>query len=64
MPKLKSKGAVKKRFRITKSGKVKASRPRRGHMHAPKDGAARRELRKPLIVGGAWAALLRRMMRG
>lgn len=64
MPKLKSKGAVKKRFRITKSGKVKASRPRRGHMHAPKNGSERRALRRPLILEGAWAALLRRMMRG
>lgn len=64
MPKLKSKGAVKKRFRLTKSGKVKSSRPRRGHMHATKDGAARRALRKPLISEGTWAALLRRMMRG
>ena len=61
MPKIKSKGAVKKRFRPTKSGKLKASRPGRGHQHAPKDGARRRRLRTPLIFEGVWAALLKRM---
>ena len=37
MPKMKSKGAVKKRFVVTKKGRVKCSRPARGHMHASKN---------------------------
>jgi large subunit ribosomal protein L35 len=64
MPKMKSKGAVKKRFRMTKSGKLKSNRPRRGHMHAIKDADAKRGKRKALITTGAWAKLLRRMMGG
>ena len=40
MPKMKSKGAVKKRFRVTKNGKVKCSRPDRGHSTRPFNGKA------------------------
>ncbi len=62
MPKMKSRGAVKRRFKITKSGKAKASKSGRGHMHASKNGKARRNKRKPLILTGTWAVLMRRMM--
>ena len=62
MPKMKSKGAAKKRFRITKSGKVKCSRQDRGHGHAPFGGKVRRGLRKPLVFEGTWAKLIRKMM--
>jgi len=64
MPKMKSKGAVKKRFRQTKSGKLKSNRPHRGHNHAPHDAATRRRTASALITGGTWAKLLRRMMGG
>ena len=64
MPKMKSKGAVKKRFRVTKGGKLKSNRPQRGHMHASKDAATRRRKNTPLITEGAWAQLLKRMMGG
>ncbi len=64
MPKMKSKGAVKKRFRKTKSGKLKSNRPQRGHMHASKDSATRRRKNSPLVTSGKWAVLLKRMMGG
>lgn len=64
MPKMKSKGAVKKRFRITKNGKLKSSRPGRGHQHAPKDAQAKRNKRAALVTDGTWANLLKRMMGG
>jgi large subunit ribosomal protein L35 len=64
MPKMKSKGAVKKRFRITKSGKLKSNRPRRGHMHAIRSAKSKRDKRSSLVISGAWAKLLRRMMGG
>ena len=64
MPKMKSKGAVKKRFRITKNGKLKSNRPHRGHMHAIRDAAHKRNKRRALITEGTWAKLLRRMMGG
>ena len=63
MPKAKSKGSVKKRFRVSKSGKVLCSKNARGHMHAPHSGKERRTLRKPLVITGVWAKLIRQMMR-
>ena len=62
MPKMKSKGAVKKRFRVTKSGLVRSSRPGRGHMHASKDAARKREKRQTLILPRTWGELMKRMM--
>lgn len=62
MPKAKSKGSVKKRFRISKSGKVLCSKNARGHMHANNNGKQRRSLRKPLVLEGVWAKLIRQMM--
>ena len=62
MPKAKSKGSVKKRFRVTKSGKVKCSRPFRGHMHAIHTGRQRRALRRALVIEGVWARLIRNMI--
>ncbi|MDE0903648.1 MAG: 50S ribosomal protein L35 [Planctomycetota bacterium] len=64
MPKMKSKGAVKKRFRRTKSGKLKSNRPSRGHMHAIRSAGAKRAKRRSIITGGTWAKLLLRMMGG
>ena len=63
MPKMKSKGSVKGRFKVTKSGKVKCSRPARGHMHAIHSGKEKRALRKEIVFGGTWARLLKKMMR-
>lgn len=62
MPKMKSKSAATKRFRVTKTGKVKCSRHDRGHGHAPFNGRTSRRLRKPLVIEGTWARLVRNMM--
>ena len=64
MPKMKSKGAIKKRFRLTKKGKLKSSRPHRGHQHAPRDAKHGRNKRSALVIEGTWAKLLKRMMGG
>ena len=64
MPKMKSKGAVKGRFRVTKSGKVKCSRPSRGHMHAKNDAKTSRQKRRPLVIDGQWAVIIRKMLGG
>ena len=64
MPKMKSKGAVKGRFRVTKTGKVKCSRPGRGHMHAKNTAKARRELRSAIVLEGTWAVKMRKMLGG
>jgi len=62
MPKMKSKSAVTKRFRVTKSGKVKCSRPARGHMHASRDASAGRRKRDRIVLDKTWSTLIRRMM--
>jgi large subunit ribosomal protein L35 len=62
MPKMKTRGSVKRRFRITKNGKVKCSKPFRGHMHAIHNGKDRRSLRRAIIIEGTWARLLKKMM--
>lgn len=59
---MKSRGAVKRRFRISKNGKAMCSRSGRGHMHASKNGKDRRAKRKRLVIDGTWAVLMRRMM--
>ncbi len=62
MPKMKSKGSVKSRFRVTKKGKVRCSKPARGHMHAIHNGKEKRALRKSLVIDGTWARLIRKML--
>ncbi len=62
MPKMKSKGAVKKRFRVSKNGKVLSNRPSRGHMKAKNDSNARRKLNTCLILTPTWGRLMARMM--
>ena len=48
MPKLKTKKAISKRFRVTKNGKIMANRANRRHMMADKSPKKRRQLRRPL----------------
>ena len=62
MPKMKSKGAVKKRFRVSKNGKAMCSRPERGHGHAPFNGKVSRNLRKRIVLNQTWSTLIRKMM--
>ncbi|MFT7671172.1 MAG: large subunit ribosomal protein L35 [Planctomycetota bacterium] len=62
MPKMKSKGAVKKRFRVSKSGKVSANRAARGHMHAKNDSKTRRKLNSRLILTPTVGRIMRRLM--
>jgi len=62
MPKMKSRGSVKARFKITKTGKVKCSKPFRGHMHAIHNGKERRNLRNQIVLEGTWARLVKKMM--
>jgi ribosomal protein L35 len=62
MPKMKSKSAVKKRFRISKHGKAVCSRPDRGHGHAPFNGKTGRQLRRRLVLNSTWSTLVRKMV--
>jgi ribosomal protein L35 len=62
MPKMKSKGAVKKRFRMSKHGKAMCSHPGRGHMHASYKGETGRKMRRRMVLNKTWSVLIGRMM--
>ena len=47
MPKLKKNKAATKRFRLTKSGKVKRGKPGRRHLLSHKTAKRKRQLRRP-----------------
>jgi large subunit ribosomal protein L35 len=46
MPKLKTNKAAKKRFKVSKNGKVLRGRPGRRHLLSVKTGKRRRQLRR------------------
>lgn len=50
MPKLKTKKAMKKRYRITNSGKVLAPRSKRRHMMTDRTPKSKRQSRRMLSV--------------
>lgn len=64
MPKMKSKGAVKKRFRMSKNGKAMCSRPGRGHGHSAFNGKTGRSLRRRMVLDHTWSVLISKMMGG
>ncbi len=53
MPKLKTKSSVKKRFKITKSGKVKAGSAYTSHMMQNKGKSMKRKARRTSILSAA-----------
>ncbi len=63
MPKLKTHKGMKKRFRLTASGKVKHRKAFRGHLLGPKSGKRLRHLRRDGIITGAEAKEIREALR-
>jgi large subunit ribosomal protein L35 len=64
MPKAKTNKGLKKRVRVTKTGKVKISRAGRGHLLSKKSSKRRRHLRKKLIASKADAKKILKMLGG
>ncbi len=63
MPKLKTRKSIAKRFKITKSGKVrKLGSAFTSHIMSKKDSKRRRRLRNPTPIVGAQAKSMRRYM--
>lgn len=62
MPKMKSKGAVKKRFRMSKNGKAMCSHPGRGHGHSAFKGKTGRRMRRRMVLDHTWSVLISKMM--
>ena len=62
MPKLKTRKAVAKRFRITKSGKVKRMKAGRSHILTKKSRARKRHLRKSGLVSSSFLKRVKRQL--
>ncbi len=52
MPKMKTHKGLKKRFRVTASGKIKYKRSNAGHLMSGKSGDRCRVMRRPAILQG------------
>ncbi|HBF22973.1 MAG TPA: 50S ribosomal protein L35 [Planctomycetes bacterium] len=64
MPKQKTKKAIARRMKLTRTGKVLRRRMATGHLLSPKSPKRRRVLGKAAVVVGKIAANYRRLMGG
>lgn len=62
MPKLKTNKSVKKRFKVTKNGKVMRKRAGKSHLMASFTGARVRKLRRPVCLAPGDAKVYKRML--
>ncbi|OGW75927.1 MAG: 50S ribosomal protein L35 [Omnitrophica bacterium RBG_13_46_9] len=62
MPKLKTKKALRKRFRFTKKGKIKRSKACKSHILTKKSRNRKRSLRKAGLVSKGGAKSIKRLM--
>jgi large subunit ribosomal protein L35 len=62
MPKLKTNRSAAKRFKITKTGKIKKRSANRGHMLGKMSRKAKRKLRKSSYVSAVEAKKIRRLL--
>ncbi len=63
MPKQKTHKGMKKRFKLSASGKAKHRKAFRGHKLSHKSGKRRRQLRQDGMVTGKEAAMIRKALR-
>ncbi len=64
MPKLKSKRGAKKRFKVTATGKVKASKSNRRHILTTKTRKSKRHSRKANVLNKSDSARMRLAVLG
>lgn len=62
MPKMKTRKALKGRFRLTASGQLKRNHPGRRHIMTKKTTKRKRQLRCPALVSSAHLATYKRLM--
>jgi large subunit ribosomal protein L35 len=63
MPKVKTHKGMKRRFKLTATGKVKHRRAFRGHLLSHKSSKRKRQLRQDAVIEGAEAAIIRAGLR-
>lgn len=59
MPKQKTHKGMKKRYKLTASGKAKHRKRGRGHLLSSKSSKRKKHLRQDAVVGGVWAKTIR-----
>lgn len=62
MPKLKTNKAVKKRFKVTKKGKLRRYKAGVGHLNSHKSRKRKARLRHPCIHEGKQVRTIKRLM--
>ncbi|MCX5716458.1 MAG: 50S ribosomal protein L35 [Candidatus Omnitrophica bacterium] len=62
MPKMKTRKSVAKRFRLTKTGKIKRKMAFKGHLLGGKNAKRKRRLSRGALVAGADAGVIKRML--
>ena len=62
MPKMKTRRALRKRFRITASGKVKRARGNRSHLLTRRSANRMRRLRRPALVDQSEEQRVKRLL--
>ena len=62
MPKQKSHSGAKKRFKVTKSGKVMFARTDRGHFLTEKSQSRKRKLRRGRVLAKTQAKNIKKML--
>ena len=62
MPKLKTNKSAKKRFRLTKKGRLKRFRPGKRHLLTSKSSKRKRHLRKPALVQGLIEKVMKKLL--
>jgi large subunit ribosomal protein L35 len=62
MPKMKTRKAVKKRFKVTAQGKLLRGRPGRRHILTKKSSNRKRKLRKDQLVDDGQVKMYKRLM--
>ncbi len=62
MPKMKTRKAVAGRFRVTATGKLKASRPGKRHLLTHKTAKRKRQLRNPALLDQGHLKTYKRLM--
>lgn len=62
MPKLKTHSGAKKRFNLTKSGRVKRAKAYKGHLTAKKTAKRKRSLRKGTFIADCEQRNIKRLI--
>jgi len=62
VPKLKTNRSAKKRFKLTKKGKVRRNKAYSQHLLSGKSARRKRNLRKPALVVGRQARTVKRLL--